>query len=224
MPPHGAVRLRALVVDYGGVLTSPLHDAMQAWCDEDEIDLGQFRAVMREWLGPSFGDEAVVNPAHALERGEISVPDFEERLAERLRTRAGGAVPAVGLLTRMFAGFRSEQPMVDVVRRTRAAGFKTALLSNSWGLDYDREDWHRLFDVTVVSGEVGMRKPEPRIYLHTASALGVAPTECVFVDDLGPNIKGAVSVGMVGVRHVTARQTVDELQALLGVDLSADVA
>ena len=114
--------------------------------------------------------------------------------------------------------------MFDVVRRVRAAGLKTALLSNSWGLDYDRDDWHRLFDVTVISGEVGMRKPEPEIYLHTAAALDIAPPQCVFVDDLGPNVKGAVSVGMVGVRHVTARQTIEELEALFGIDLSADVA
>lgn len=213
-----------LVTDWGGVLTSPLHDAMQAWCDEDEIDLSLFRAVMREWLGPSIGAEVKTNPAHALERGEMAIPHFEAELASRLRTKAGDPVEPEGLLTRMFAGFRHEQPMFDVVRRLRRAGFKTALLSNSWGLDYDRTDWDRLFDVTVISGEVGMRKPEPEIYLHTVAALGVEPGECVFVDDLGPNIKAAVAVGMVGIRHVTPRQTIEELESRFGVDLSADVA
>jgi len=214
----------ALVIDYGGVLTSPLHDAMQAWCDEDEIDLALFRSVMREWLGPSFGDEAGVNPAHALERGEMAVPDFEVELAKRLRTRAGDPVPPDGLVARMFAGFRHEQPMFDVVRRLRRAGVKIGLLSNSWGMDYDRTGWDRLFDVTVISGEVGMRKPEPQIYLHTTAALGVEPADCVFVDDLGPNVKTAVALGMVGIRHVTARQTTDELESRFGIDLSADVA
>lgn len=214
----------ALVTDYGGVLTSPLHDAMQAWCDEDEIDLSLFRAVMREWLGPSFGTEAKTNPAHALERGEMAVPHFEVELAKRLRTKAGHPVEPDGLVSRMFAGFRHEQPMFDVVRRLRRAGFKTALLSNSWGLEYDRTDWDRLFDVTVISGEVGMRKPEPEIYLRTVEALGVEPADCVFVDDLGPNVKAAVAVGMVGIRHVTARQTIEELESRFGVDLSADVA
>jgi epoxide hydrolase-like predicted phosphatase len=214
----------ALVIDFGGVLTSPLHDAMQAWCDADEIDMALFRSVMREWLGKSFGDEAGVNPAHALERGEMAIPDFEVEFAKRLRTRAGDPVPPEGLLSRMFAGFQHEQPMFDVVRRIRRAGFKTALLSNSWGLDYDRTNWDRLFDVTVISGEVGMRKPEPEIYLHTAAALGVEPRDCVFVDDLGPNVKAAVALGMVGIRHVTARQTTEELESRFGIDLSADVA
>lgn len=214
----------ALVIDFGGVLTSPLHDAMQAWCDEDEIDMALFRSVMREWLGSSFGDEAGVNPAHALERGEMEVPHFEAEFARRLRTRAGGPVPPDGLLSRMFAGFKHEQPMFDVVRRIRRAGFKTALLSNSWGMDYDRTDWDRLFDVAVISGEVGMRKPEPEIYLHTAEALGVQPRACVFVDDLGPNVKAAVALGMAGIRHVTARRTTQELESRFGIDLSADVA
>lgn len=214
----------ALVIDFGGVLTSPLHDAMQAWCDEDEIDMALFRSVMREWLGSSFGDEAGVNPAHALERGEMEVPHFEAEFAKRLRTRAGGPVPPDGLLSRMFAGFKHEQPMFDVVRRIRRAGFKTALLSNSWGMDYDRTDWDRLFDVAVISGEVGMRKPEPEIYLHTAEALGVQPRACVFVDDLGPNVKAAVALGMAGIRHVTARRTTQELESRFGIDLSADVA
>lgn len=216
--------IEALVIDYGGVLTSPLHETMAAWCDEDEIELADFRAVMREWLGPSYGDEAMTNPAHALERGELAVPDFERQLAERLRTRSGRPVPADGLLTRMFAGFRKQQPMFDVVRHVRAAGFKTALLSNSWGLDYDRGGWEQLFDVVVISGEVRMRKPEPQIYLHCARELDVEPRQCVFVDDLGPNVKGAVAVGMVGVKHVTAEQTIGELEALLDLALRAGVA
>ena len=214
--------IAALVVDYGGVLTSALHQTMQEWCDADEIDLDGFRGVMREWLGPSYAAE--VNPAHALERGELAVPDFERQLAARLRTRSGRPVEAEGLVERMFAGFRKQQPMFDVVRQVRAAGLKTALLSNSWGLDYDRVGWDELFDVVVISGEIGMRKPEPEIYLHTARLLQLEPAQCVFVDDLGPNVKGAVSVGMVGVKHVTAEQTVDELEALLGLALRAGVA
>jgi putative hydrolase of the HAD superfamily len=216
--------IEALVVDYGGVLTSPLEATMQAWCDADQIEPEDLRAVMREWLGPSYADEAAVNPAHALERGEIEVPDFERQLAARLRTRNGRAVPAEGLLTRMFAGFREQRPMIEVVRRVRAAGLKTALLSNSWGLGYDRAGWETLFDVVVISGEVRMRKPDAQIYLHCARELGVSPQRCVFVDDLTPNVAGAAAVGMVGVRHVSTEQTLEELEALLGMRLREDVA
>ena len=211
--------LSALVVDYGGVLTSPLQDAMQSWCEDDEIDLAAFRRVMGEWLGPSYGGEAATNPAHALERGEIAIPDFERELARRLTTHDGRQVEPEGLLGRMFAGFEKQQPMFDVVRRARGHGVKTALLSNSWGMDYPREEWDELFDVVVISGEVGMRKPEPSIYRYAADKLGVQPAECVFVDDLGPNVKGAVGVGMVGVKFVSAEQAIDELEALFGLVL-----
>jgi hypothetical protein len=132
----------------------------------------------------------------------------------------GEPVRAEGLLTRMFSGFRRAEDMVGVVRRVRAAGVKTALLSNSWGLDYPREGWEELFDVTVISGEVGMRKPEPEIYQLCADRLGVAPGACVFVDDLAPNVRGAVEVGMVGVLHRTHDETVAELEVLLKIDLT----
>jgi epoxide hydrolase-like predicted phosphatase len=216
----GHVALRALIVDYGGVLTSPLQDTMQSWCEDDEIDLAAFRRVMREWLGASYGDDAAANPMHALERGEIAIPDFERELARRLHTHDGREVEAEGLLERMFAGFKRQQPMFDVVRRARSRGLKTALLSNSWGMDYPREEWDEVFDTVVISGEVGMRKPEPGIYRHTAALLGVEPRECVFVDDLGPNVKGAVQIGMVGVKFVSPVQATVELETLFNLDLS----
>jgi epoxide hydrolase-like predicted phosphatase len=216
---EGDIGLRALIVDWGGVLTVPLQDTMLAWCETDRIDADQFYQVMKDWLGESYGTEARTNPVHALERGEIEVPHFEGELAQRLRTHDGRPVEAEGLLSRMFAGFQNEPVMVGVVRRARQQGLKTALLSNSWGLDYPREGWDELFDAVVISGEVGMRKPEPEIYRHAAALLGVEPQECVFVDDLQPNIRGAVDVGMVGVHHVTAEDTVVELEALFGVRL-----
>jgi epoxide hydrolase-like predicted phosphatase len=211
--------LRALVVDYGGVLTSPLQDTMQSWCEDDEIDLATFRRVVREWFGTATGDEAERNPIHALERGEIAIPDFEQELAKRLTTHDGRPVEPEGLLARMFAGFRREQPMFDVVRRARQQGLKTALLSNSWGMDYPREEWDEVFDAVVISGEVGMRKPEPAIYHHAAGLLELPPAACVFVDDLPSNVQGAVDVGMVGVRFVGVEQAVGELEALFGLTL-----
>jgi epoxide hydrolase-like predicted phosphatase len=110
--------------------------------------------------------------------------------------------------------------MHGVVRRVREAGYKTALLSNSWGMDYPREGWTELFDVTVISGEVGMRKPDPDIYQLCAEQLELPPQACVFVDDLSPNVRGAVAVGMVGVLHRTYDETVVELEALFGLELS----
>lgn len=209
---------RALVVDYGGVLTTPLDEAMRAWCDGEGIDNDHFRTLMATWLRETA---ASTNPAYRLERGELTGAEFERLLAGELRTTDGRQLTPDGMLARMFAGFAAAPSMIDAVRRVRAAGHPTALLSNSWGLDYDRSDWGQLFDVTVISGEVGLRKPEPEIYLLTADRLGVPPSACVFVDDLGPNVRAAQQVGMIGIRHVSATQTIAELATHLDLDLAA---
>jgi putative hydrolase of the HAD superfamily len=212
--------LRALIVDWGGVLTSPLKDSMTAWCAADGIDYGEFRQVMKDWLGTAHGGEVIANPIHALERGEMDVPEFERELGSLLRTHDGRPVQTEGLLTRMFAGFDPLPQMIDVVRRAKQTGLATALLSNSWGNEYPREGWADLFDVVVISGEVQMRKPELEIFRLTARRLGLPAEECVFVDDLMPNIRGAGEVGMVGVHHVTPERTIDALESLFAVSLS----
>lgn len=216
-----APELRALIVDYGGVLTTSVAETMTAWEQADGVAPGHFAAVLRDWLGPAAGTAAQVHPVHALERGEMEIPDFERHLAKRLRAADGRPVAADGLLARMFAGFRREPILVDVVRRVRATGRKTALLSNSWGLSYPREDWGELFDATVISGEVGMRKPDEEIFRHTAALLDVPRAACVFLDDLPVNVRGVVATGMVGIHHRTPAETTAALAALFGVPLAA---
>ncbi len=213
-------RLRGLVVDWGGVLTGDMRAAVQAWAEADGVPLDSYVATMRDWMGEPYGAEARLNPIHALERGEIDVPDFEERLAEALTERTGREHEAAGLLERMFAKFEHAPDMTALVRRARASGLRTGLLSNSWGNDYPRDGWDEMFDVVVISGEVGMRKPEPRIFEHTLELIGLAPGEVVFVDDIRHNIEAAVAVGMVGVLHTSYAETLTELEALFDRDLS----
>ncbi|HKA68861.1 MAG TPA: HAD family phosphatase [Actinomycetes bacterium] len=210
---------RGLIVDWGGVLTSSLEGSMLAWAAADDIDLAEFREAMAQWLGPPAAEEARWNPVAALERGELAVPQFEQQLAARLRTRSGRAVSPDGLIARMFTQFEHAPDMANVVRKVRRAGFRTALLSNSWGNEYPRDGWDELFDAVVISGEVGMRKPEERIYLHTVSRLELRPADVVFVDDLPVNVRGAVAAGLVGVRHESFEQTMPELEALFGLEL-----
>lgn len=159
------------------------------------------------------------SPVHRLERGEISGRDFEDALAIELRRR-GSSVPAEGLLDRMLAGLQSlDDDMVRLVRRAKEHGIRTALLSNSWGDHYPERLWDGLFDAFVISGQVGMRKPEPEIFRFACAQLGLAPSACVMVDDLPHNVTGAVAVGMVAVRHVTYADTLLELEALFEVPL-----
>jgi putative hydrolase of the HAD superfamily len=211
--------LRALVVDWGGVLTEPLQGAIAAWAEVDGIPVERYVEVMRGWLGNHQGDLARDNPVAALERGEIEVPHFEDQLASRLVEVTGRPVQARGLLQRMFAEFEHAPAMAALVLRARRAGLRTGLLSNSWGNEYPREGWDEMFDAVVISGEVGMRKPEPEIFAHVLGLLGVRADQTVFVDDLTHNVKAAEELGLVAVHHTSYDETAEELERLFGIPL-----
>jgi epoxide hydrolase-like predicted phosphatase len=206
--------LRGLLVDWYGVLTDGIDDAMASWCAADGIDYEAFRRAMEEWFGEVGYLEATYNPVHALERGEMEVPDFEQRLAERLVRTDGGRVAPAGLLARMFDRFGHAPDMAGLVRRLRDGGVRTALLSNSWGDHYLRDGWEAMFDTVVVSGEVGMRKPEARIFDHALKQLALPPEACVFVDDHPVNVRAAAELGIVAVHHRDYETTRAELEVL----------
>ena len=217
----GGIELRGVITDWGGVLTTPILTTVRAWIEADEIDWNSYASVMRVWIAQAYDRDGSQNPVHALERGECSGADFERILAARLIRMDGGPVAAQGLLRRMFAASMPVPAMYDTIRALRWAGFSTSLLSNSWGCEeYPRADFAGLFDTVVISGEVGMRKPEERIFLHAAETLGLAPRQCVFVDDIEANVAAAVACGMTGVHHCGAAATAAALQDLLGVPLT----
>lgn len=211
--------LRGLLVDWGGVLTSGLSDALRLWADKDDLDYDTYFTAITDWIAAT-PVEAELNPIHSLERGLIAVPDFEQKLAAVLLRRDGRPVEAEGLIERMFAHFEHAPQMSALVRRARAKGFRTALVSNSWGNTYPRDTWDGMFDTIVISGEVGLRKPEPEIYQLTCERLGLEPAECVFVDDMQPNVLGARKVGMTAILHTSYDETRRELEALFGADLT----
>ncbi len=219
---------------------------MAAWARADGVEFEHFRDVMRAWVGPRDSDgpgEAGVpaasgegpvalleeasdavpagsSPVHRLERGELTPAEFEQQLADRLAER-GSPVPAEGLLARMLGGLASlDAGMLGIVRRAHDAGVRTALLSNSWGDHYPDELFDGLFDAVVISGRVGMRKPDAEIFRHTAELLRLDPGACVLVDDLPQNVRGAVAAGMVAVQHTAVDSTRAELEVLLGLDLA----
>jgi epoxide hydrolase-like predicted phosphatase len=209
----------ALIVDWGGVLTNGLDHMLTNWTGQENIDLDVYYKVFNEWLGPEVEKELRINPIHALEKGEMSVPDFEVELAHALLTLGDIKVNPTGLLDRMFQFFEHAPDMNGLVHRARKKGIKTALLSNSWGNNYPRHGWDDMFDEVIISGEVGMRKPDAEIYHHTLELLKVKPTESVFVDDLAHNIKGAAELGMIGVLHVDYNSTKMELEAIFNEKL-----
>jgi putative hydrolase of the HAD superfamily len=151
--------------------------------------------------------------------GTMEVPDFERELAAALSDVTGNQVAAEGLLGRLFTHFRHAPDMVGLVRRAREAGIKTALLSNSWGNEYPKDMFAGVFDELVISGEVGMRKPDADIFWYTAKRVATPPTRCVFVDDLAQNVRAAARLGFLALHHRDYATTADQLSALFGIDL-----
>ena len=219
-PPTATPRFRGLITDWGGVMTSPIADTVRAWLDYEGIDHDSYTAAIRPWLLAAYDPAKDGNPIHALERGECTIGDFERLLAPMLVRRDGGQVLAEGLLTRMFAASLPCEPMYAAVHAARAAGLRTCLLSNSWGSEaYPRDVLADMYHAVVISAEVGMRKPEERIFRHAAELLGLAPSECVFIDDIEPNVQVAEALGMHGVLHIEPEVSVAQLAELFGLPL-----
>ncbi|QBI52766.1 HAD family hydrolase [Streptomonospora litoralis] len=211
---------RAIITDWGGVLTSPLRETITAWLAADRIDDARYRRVMRSWVEGAYAGGAVDgNPIHALERGEIDTGEFERILAAELRLTDGGPVPAAGLIKRMFSGFHPVEEMYTALRQARGQRVRTCLLSNSWGNGYPRERFAETFDAVVISGEVGMRKPEQEIFAHAVELTGLPPEECVFIDDMEHNVHAAVELGMTGILHRDPAETRQRLAETCGIEL-----
>jgi epoxide hydrolase-like predicted phosphatase len=200
--------LSALVVDFGGVLTTSIWEAFGAFCDAEGLEREAVRHLFR-------GNPEALALLRGLETGDVAEADFEPRFGELL-----GLESHEGLIDRLFAGLGPDEAMVRAVVAAREAGVPTGLISNSWGLGiYDRAPMD-IFDATVISGDVGLHKPQPEIYLLACERLRTEPRRCVFVDDLAENVAGAEAVGMTGVRHRAATETVPRLEELLGVSLA----
>jgi epoxide hydrolase-like predicted phosphatase len=200
-------------------MTNPIADSVSAWLAAEGIDRASYTTIMRRWVRPAYASGADVNPVHALERGECTHEEFEQALADELVLVTGGPVPSAGLLGRMFAGSRLDETMIGLFRRLRVVGVPTGMLSNAWGDGYPRELFPELFDAVVISSEVGMRKPEPRIFQHAAGLLGLEPTACIFIDDIEANVAAAEQVGFTGVLHREPEHTIERVTDLLGVRL-----
>ncbi|MEO8323113.1 MAG: HAD family phosphatase, partial [Actinomycetota bacterium] len=155
------------------------------------------------------------------ETGRIQEAEFAERFAERINEVTGFEVPHEGLVARVFAGLSLEEDMLSALETTRAAGFKTAMLSNSWGESlYPRERLDHLFDVMVISGEIGMRKPDREIFDATIERLGVPAEASIFVDDHPGHLQTAAELGMTTVLHRSPAETLAELGELLNLELT----
>ena len=206
--------IRALISDFGGVLTTPLAAGFLAYQEEAPISL--------EDLGRGMQAAAEVHgehPLHSLERGEISEDEFARRLAEQLHD----GFDLARLRELYFERIDPNEPMIRFIGEQRRRGLRTALLTNNvreweplWRAKLPELD--AIFEVVVDSAFVGMRKPEPGIFELTIERLGggLRAEECLFVDDIELNCEAARQLGMTAVRFENAEQAIAELESALG--------
>lgn len=201
--------MKGLIVDFGGVLTTNVFDSFKAFCRAEGLPEDSVKNMFRE-----RGEGLAL--LRRLETGDLTAEAFSQEFAPLL------GVSPDNLVERLFGGISLDEAMLEAVRRSRAAGIRTGLISNSWGngLSYEPALMEELFDAVVISGEVGLHKPQPEIYVLGAERIGTAPEECVFVDDLRENCAGAEAVGMTAILHRGSPGTLPQLQELLGVSLS----
>lgn len=202
--------LVAAIFDFGGVLTTPLQDSMIAFANANGIELQDLaRAALGAYAG--HDDDLVTS----FETGSISTEDFSVAFAARLKEQTGADIASEGLVQSLFGTLRLEEDMLDAVASLKSGGLKTGLLSNSWGVDaYPLQRLEDIFDSIVISGQVGMRKPDPAIFELMLKELEVEATGSVFVDDHPGHLKAAAELGFTTVLHRTPQETIAALMEL----------
>ncbi|MCW8384624.1 HAD-IA family hydrolase [Streptomyces justiciae] len=204
---------KGLVLDFGGVLTTPLLPAALAF--EQRAGLAKGTLLTGLYL-----DGETVRRTEELERGARTQTQWNEGAAERL------GIPPDNLMGRIFADLRPQPSMIAAAAAARRAGVKVGILSNSVGLSpwnlYDGYDLETLYDAVVLSEVHGTRKPEPEIFRIVLDELGLTAGECVFVDDTEQHLRPAAELGFATVHAVDPAKTVAALEGLLGLPLTDD--
>jgi putative hydrolase of the HAD superfamily len=202
-------RFKGLVVDFGGVLTVALPGVMRDFCRSEGLpDDALHKLFERDPQGrASFA---------ALERGAIGQGEWEWLAGTLL------GVPADGLLRRMLSTLRPSVRMLEVVESVRRAGFATACLTNSFGLEpynpYAPWQLEQRFDVVVISETEKLRKPEMEIYRRTLDRLSLPAECCLFLDDTEANLEPARELGMTAWHVTDPEATAAAVAVEFGVD------
>ncbi len=207
--------MRALVCDFGGVLTTPLLASFERFSREADITLEALGRAMQR-IAERDGE----NPLYPLERGECSEPEFLAALGAALSEELGRTVDMGGFAEAYFAGLDPNGELLEWLGRARSErGLRLALLTNNvreweprWRAMLPVDE---LFETVVDSAFVGMRKPDPRIYELTLERLGLPAEACAFLDDLEPNVVAARALGLHAVLFRDTAQAIGELEALL---------
>lgn len=208
--------IRAVISDFGGVLTTPLLGSFMAFQNHTGISMEVLGRAMQR-IAERDGEQ----PLFRLERGEVTEAEFLDAMRSEL-TRELGHEPEMHRFSEIyFQALDANEPMIQLMRELRARGYRMALLTNNvreW-----EPLWRRMlpvdeiFEVVVDSAFVGMRKPEPEIYELTLERLGggIGPQECLFVDDSDVNVEAARALGMTAIHFRANQQAITEIEAAL---------
>ncbi len=209
--------IQAVLWDFGGVILSSPFEAFRHYEADHEIPLDFIRRVNA--TNPD------VNAWARLERAELDHDGFDAAFAAESRA-LGHEVPGADVLALLAGDVRVE--MVTALDRVIAAGYHTACLTNNvvrpdGHADADRPEVEAVmarFDVVVESSKLGVRKPEREFYERACALLAVEPMECVFLDDLGINLKPAREMGMATIKVGEPHDAIAELEQILGIALT----
>lgn len=213
---------RAVIFDFGGVFTtSPV---------EHFADYENRRGLPERFIGSVIKANLHHGAFARFERAEISFEEFDALFSAETRA-AGHEIGGHDFVALLDVALKPE--MIEALRRVKASGLKAGCITNNFeGLDPVRSEREAkgdaaiagvfaLFDHVIESSKAGVRKPEPRIYELMLKALGLPASACIFLDDLGVNLKPAQAMGMrtIKVPFGDVRPAIDELSAALGLQL-----
>jgi putative hydrolase of the HAD superfamily len=208
--------IEAVIWDFGGVLTTSPFEAFARF----ERERGLPADIIRRTNAANHWENAWAK----FERAELDLEAFDVLFAEE-SLALGAEVRGRDVLPLLSGELRPE--MVEALRRVKAK-FKTGCITNNLpanaigstsGRTLYVAEVMALFDTIIESAKIGLRKPDPRIYRMMVETLGVDPAACVYLDDLGVNLKPAREMGMTTIKVVDAAQAIAELEAATGLRL-----
>jgi putative hydrolase of the HAD superfamily len=210
--------IEAVIWDFGGVFTTSPFGAFARYEREKGLPVDLIRKIN--------GANHLENAWARFERAELDLDGFDKAFAAEALA-LGHTVPGREIIALLSGDFRPD--VIEALRRIKAAGLKTGCITNNVPANqtgsaegrtlYAREVM-ALFDHVIESAKTGIRKPDPRIYAMMCEALSVKPEACVYLDDLGVNLKPARAMGMVTIKVESGPQAIAELEAATGMKLS----
>ncbi|HEY7976713.1 MAG TPA: HAD-IA family hydrolase [Rhizomicrobium sp.] len=208
--------IEAVIFDFGGVFTSSPFEAFARYERENDLPVDLIRRINSQ--------NHLTNAWARFERAELNLDSFDKAFADEALA-LGHYVPGKDIIGLLSGDFRPE--MIEALRRIKTR-FKTGCITNNVpanmtgsneGRSLYAKDVMALFDHVIESAKTGIRKPDPRIYEMMCETLKVSPDACIYLDDLGVNLKPARAMGMATIKVESGPQAIAELENLTGMKL-----